>query len=176
MEKRVISTQVQDEDIKIEKNLRPQTLDDYIGQQKAKKNLKVYIEAAKQRGESLDHVLFFGPPGLGEYPISNRDHVTVSITNMGQRKLMVEAVSKVTLDIPCARCLETVKSDIEIEISKDIDMSESGAERLEECLPKLSWNFLEKSLSTLFHIVIRVLLGVISSLNSSLIIYIPHSL
>lgn len=54
MEKRVISTQVQDEDIKIEKNLRPQTLDDYIGQQKAKKNLKVYIEAAKQRGESLD--------------------------------------------------------------------------------------------------------------------------
>ena len=52
MEKRVISTQVQDEDIKIEKNLRPQTLDDYIGQQKAKKNLKVYIEAAKQRGES----------------------------------------------------------------------------------------------------------------------------
>ena len=53
MEKRVISTQVQDEDIKIEKNLRPQTLDDYIGQQKAKKNLKVYIEAAKQRGESL---------------------------------------------------------------------------------------------------------------------------
>ena len=51
MEKRVISTQVQDEDIKIEKNLRPQTLDDYIGQQKAKKNLKVYIEAAKQRGE-----------------------------------------------------------------------------------------------------------------------------
>ena len=54
MEKRVISTQVQDEDIKIEKNLRPQTLDDYIGQQKAKKNLKVYIEAANQRGESLD--------------------------------------------------------------------------------------------------------------------------
>ena len=66
MEKRVISTQVQDEDIKIETNLRPQTLDDYIGQQKAKKNLKVYIEAAKQRGESLDHVLFFGPPGLGK--------------------------------------------------------------------------------------------------------------
>ena len=66
MEKRVISTQVQEEDIKIEKSLRPQTLDDYIGQQKAKKNLKVYIEAAKQRGESLDHVLFYGPPGLGK--------------------------------------------------------------------------------------------------------------
>lgn len=66
MEKRVISTQVQEEDLKIEKSLRPQTLDDYIGQQKAKENLKVYIEAAKQRGEPLDHVLFYGPPGLGK--------------------------------------------------------------------------------------------------------------
>lgn len=70
MEKRVISTQIQDEDIKIEKNLRPQKLDDYIGQQKAKKNLKVYIEAAKQRQEPLDHVLFYGPPGLGKTTLS----------------------------------------------------------------------------------------------------------
>ena len=66
MEKRVISTQVQEEDLKFEKRLRPQTLDDYIGQQKAKENLKIYIEAAKARGESLDHVLFYGPPGLGK--------------------------------------------------------------------------------------------------------------
>lgn len=66
MEKRVISTQVQEEDLKIEKSLRPQTLDDYIGQQKAKENLKIYIEAAKAKGESLDHVLFYGPPGLGK--------------------------------------------------------------------------------------------------------------
>ena len=66
MEKRVISTQVQEEDLKIAKSLRPQTLDDYIGQQKAKENLKIYIEAAKARGESLDHVLFYGPPGLGK--------------------------------------------------------------------------------------------------------------
>lgn len=66
MEKRVISTQVQEEDIKIEKSLRPQTLKEYIGQEKAKENLKVYIEAAKNRGESLDHVLFYGPPGLGK--------------------------------------------------------------------------------------------------------------
>ena len=70
MEKRVISTQVQEEDLKIEKSLRPQTLDDYIGQQKAKENLKIYIEAAKARGESLDHVLFYGPPGLEERPRS----------------------------------------------------------------------------------------------------------
>lgn len=66
MEKRIISTQVQDEDLKIEKSLRPQTLDDYIGQKKAKENLRVYIEAARQRQEALDHVLFYGPPGLGK--------------------------------------------------------------------------------------------------------------
>ena len=66
MEKRVISTQMQDEDIKIETNLRPQTLDEYIGQKKTKEKLKVYIEAAKQREEPLDHVLFYGPPGLGK--------------------------------------------------------------------------------------------------------------
>ena len=71
MEKRVISTEVQEEDLKIEKSLRPQTLDDYIGQQKAKENLKVYIEAAKQRGEALDHVLFYGPPGLGKTTLAS---------------------------------------------------------------------------------------------------------
>lgn len=66
MEERVISTQVQEEDLTIETSLRPQTLIDYIGQAKTKENLKVYIEAAKLRGEALDHVLFFGPPGLGK--------------------------------------------------------------------------------------------------------------
>jgi holliday junction DNA helicase RuvB len=66
MEKRVISTQVQEEDAIVEKSLRPQTFADYIGQEKAKKNLEVYIEAAKKRGDPLDHVLFFGPPGLGK--------------------------------------------------------------------------------------------------------------
>ena len=66
MEKRVISTQMQEEDYKIETSLRPQKLEDYIGQEKIKDNMKVYIEAAKARGESLDHVLFYGPPGLGK--------------------------------------------------------------------------------------------------------------
>ena len=66
MERRVISTQMQEEDVKIEKTLRPQTLDGYIGQEKIKENLKVYIEAARQRNEALDHVLFYGPPGLGK--------------------------------------------------------------------------------------------------------------
>ncbi len=70
MEKRVISTQVQEEDKTIEKNLRPKRLEEYIGQEKTKKNLKVYIEAAKQRKEPLDHVLFFGPPGLGKTTLS----------------------------------------------------------------------------------------------------------
>ena len=66
MERRIITTDVLEEDVKIEGSLRPQRLDDYIGQEKTKKNLKVYIEAAKQRSDVLDHVLFYGPPGLGK--------------------------------------------------------------------------------------------------------------
>ena len=66
MEKRVISTELVEEDIKIENNLRPLALEDYIGQEKVKRNLKVYIEAAKARNDSLDHVFFYGPPGLGK--------------------------------------------------------------------------------------------------------------
>ena len=66
MERRIITTDMMEEDIRIEGSLRPQCLDDYIGQEKAKKNLKIYIEAAKQRNDALDHVLFYGPPGLGK--------------------------------------------------------------------------------------------------------------
>ena len=66
MEKRIISTEVIEEDVKIENNLRPLTLDDYVGQEKIKRNLKVYIEADKERHDALDHVLFYGPPGLGK--------------------------------------------------------------------------------------------------------------
>ena len=66
MERRIITTDMMEEDIRIEGRLRPQCLDDYIGQEKAKKNLKIYIEAAKQRNDALDHVLFYGPPGLGK--------------------------------------------------------------------------------------------------------------
>ena len=66
MARRTITTEFTEEDAKIEGSLRPQLLAEYIGQQKVKKNLKVYIEAAKKRGEALDHVLFFGPPGLGK--------------------------------------------------------------------------------------------------------------
>ena len=66
MEKRMISTELVEEDVKIENNLRPLSLEDYIGQEKVKRTLKVYIEAAKERGDSLDHVLFYGPPGLGK--------------------------------------------------------------------------------------------------------------
>ncbi len=66
MGKRIITTEATEEDIRTDYSLRPQTLDEYIGQEKAKENLKVYIQAAKARGESLDHVLFYGPPGLGK--------------------------------------------------------------------------------------------------------------
>ena len=70
MERRIITTEVTEEDKVIEPNLRPQLLDEYIGQEKIKNNLKVYIDAAKARGESLDHVLFYGPPGLGKTTLS----------------------------------------------------------------------------------------------------------
>ena len=66
MENRVISTQIQEEDLKIETSLRPQCLDEYIGQHKVKENMKVYIESAKLRNEPLDHILFYGQPGLGK--------------------------------------------------------------------------------------------------------------
>ena len=66
MPKRMIETNLTEEDVKIEGSLRPQYLADYIGQEKAKQTLKVYIEAAKQRNDPLDHVLFYGPPGLGK--------------------------------------------------------------------------------------------------------------
>lgn len=66
MAQRIIETEISKEDIAIEGTLRPQTLDDYVGQKKAKETLKIYIEAAKQRGDSLDHVLLYGPPGLGK--------------------------------------------------------------------------------------------------------------
>lgn len=66
MAQRMIETNFIEEDAKIEGTLRPQLLKDYVGQQKIKENLKVYIEAAKQRNDALDHVLFYGPPGLGK--------------------------------------------------------------------------------------------------------------
>ncbi len=66
MNKRMIETNLTEEDIKIEGSLRPQYLSEYIGQQKAKETLQIYIEAAKERKDPLDHVLFYGPPGLGK--------------------------------------------------------------------------------------------------------------
>lgn len=68
---RIITPDIKDEDFSIEESLRPVTLETYIGQDKVKENMRVYIEAAKQRGEALDHVLLYGPPGLGKTTLSN---------------------------------------------------------------------------------------------------------
>lgn len=84
-EERLIAPELNREDSEVEVSLRPKTLDEYIGQDKAKENLSVYIEAAKGRGEALDHVLLYGPPGLGKTTLSqiiaNELNVNIRITS-----------------------------------------------------------------------------------------------
>ena len=85
MERRVSQTELVAQEQQLESSLRPQLLDEYIGQEKIKSTIKIYIEAAKQRGESLDHVLFYGPPGLGKTTLStiiaNEMGVNLKITS-----------------------------------------------------------------------------------------------
>jgi len=84
-DERIISTEFSGEDNEIEYSLRPKSMSEYVGQEKAKENLSIFIEAAKQRGEPLDHVLLYGPPGLGKTTlasiISNEMNVNIRITS-----------------------------------------------------------------------------------------------
>lgn len=85
MSRRIITTEATEEDKKIETSLRPQHLKEYVGQEKIKSTLKVYIDAARTRGEALDHVLFYGPPGLGKTTlcgiIANEMGVKMKVTS-----------------------------------------------------------------------------------------------
>jgi len=85
MSRKIITTEETAEDRKIDGTLRPQTLSEYIGQEKIKSTLKVFIDAAKTRGEALDHVLFYGPPGLGKTTlcgiIANEMGVNLKVTS-----------------------------------------------------------------------------------------------
>ena len=84
-EDRIITSTMKNEDIDVENSLRPKSLDDYLGQEKAKEQLKIFIEAAKSRNEQLDHVLLYGPPGLGKTTlasiIANEMRVNLRITS-----------------------------------------------------------------------------------------------
>jgi Holliday junction DNA helicase RuvB len=82
---RVVTPRIAEDDLSFDSSLRPRSLNEYIGQEKAKENLRIFIEAAKARGEALDHILFYGPPGLGKttlaYIISQELNVSIKTTS-----------------------------------------------------------------------------------------------
>ena len=97
-ENRIVSSQEIEGEGDADKSLRPKTLDEYIGQEKAKENLKVYIDAAKQRGDTLDHVLLYGPPGLGKPTLSAVLERHADTVHDGRSGLLCDAAARACVE------------------------------------------------------------------------------
>ena len=91
MAERVVSAQISDEERNTEMVLRPQTLDEYVGQERMKESLKICIQAAKQRNEALDHTIFYGPPGLGKTTMAHvlAQHAGYEVMEINARYVFV---------------------------------------------------------------------------------------
>ena len=119
MSRKIITTEETEEDKKIEGTLRPRYLKEYIGQEKIKSTLKIFIDAAKTRGEALDHVLFYGPPGLGKTTlcgiIANEMGVNLKVTS-GPAIEKPGEMAAILNNLQEAKMLKAQRDDLEREI------------------------------------------------------------